>query len=83
MNSHLKCFSIGNAGADTFVLRSGGRVCIRDFRSEDGDTLIILSHNYYFARKKGCLVLYCKDTVMAKFNCGSDDFCLPLINHGR
>ena len=72
----------GNAGADTFILKSGGRMCIRDFRPEDGDTLLIPSDDYYFARKKGHLVLYCEDTVIAKFNGGSDDFCLALINHG-
>tara|TARA_B100001057_G_scaffold299339_1_gene299488 strand:+ start:359 stop:616 length:258 start_codon:yes stop_codon:yes gene_type:complete len=83
MNSHLKRFSIGNAGADNFVLKLVGRMCIRYFYSEDGDTLLIPSDNYYFARKKGCLVLYCEDTVVAKSNGGSDDFCLPLINHGR
>ena len=82
MNSHLKRFPIGNAGADTFVLKLGGRMCIRDFRPEDGDTLLIPSNNYCFARKKGYLVLYCEDTVVAKFDGSSDDFCLALINHG-
>ena len=83
MNSHPKGFFIGNAGADTFVLKLGGRMCTRGFRSEDGDTLLIPSDNYCFARKKGYLVLYCEDTVVAKFNGGSDDFFLPLINHRR
>ena len=83
MNSHPKAFFIGNAGADTFALKLGGRMCIRGFRSEDGDTLLIPSDNYYFARKKEYLVLYCEDMVVAKFNVGYDGFCLPLINHGR
>ena len=64
----------GNAGADTFVLKLGGRMCIRDFRPEDGDTLVIPSDDYYFTRKKGHLVLVCEEQVVAKFNGGSDDF---------
>ena len=83
MNSHPKGFSKGNAGADTFVLKLGGRMCIRDFRPEDGDTLLSPSDDYYFTRKKGHLVLYCEDTVVAKLNGGSNDFFLPLINHRR
>ena len=82
MNSRPKGFSKGNAGADTFVLKLGGRMCIRDLRPEDGDTLLVPSDNYYFAMKKGYLVLCCEDTVIAKFNGGSDDFSLVLINHG-
>ena len=82
MNRRPKGFSRGNAGADTFVLKLGGHMCIRDFRPEDGDTLLIPSNDYCFARKKGYLVLYCDDTVVAKFDGSSDDFCLALINHG-
>ena len=82
MNSRPKGFSEGNAGADTFVLKLGGHMCVRDFRPEDGDTLLIPSDDYYFARKKGHLILYCEDTVVAKFDGSSDAFCLALINHG-
>jgi len=64
----------GNSGADTFVLKLGGRMCIRDFNPEEGDTLLVPSDDYYFARKKGNLVLYCEDMVVARFNGGSNDF---------
>ena len=64
----------GNSGADTFVLNTGGRMCIRDFRPEEGDILLLPSDDYCFDRKKGHLVLYCDDVVVAKFNGGSDDF---------
>ena len=65
----------GNSGADTFVLKLGGRMCIRDFDPEEGDTLLVPSDDYYFARKKGNLVLYSEDLVVAKFS--GDDFIEP------
>ena len=58
-------------------------MCIRGFRLEDADTLLIPSGNYYFARKKVYLVFYCEDTIAAQFNGGYDDFYLPLINYER
>ena len=68
----------GKIGADTFVLSTEGRTCIRDFRPEEGDVLVIPEgSDYEFGSRRknpNRLVLRIDGKVAATFNGGSDDF---------
>ena len=62
----------GGAGADTFELRFGGRMVIRDYDPEEGDVITLPIYSSYEdmewkQKRNGKYILYCEDQLVAKF----------------